>query len=92
MNGLHEQAKLSEEVNNVTFEAFLGDLQVWNALSPDVILKIQSKMYQKAWYVLSIHCLHIWTNILFSLAAKVDSVPPMKNHVAGASRTSYSRN
>jgi len=84
LNGLREQAKLSEEVNNATFKAFLGDLQAWNALSPDVILKIRSKMYQKARYVLSIHCLHIWTNILFSLAVKVDPVAPMKNHIAGA--------
>ncbi|KAF8219802.1 hypothetical protein L208DRAFT_1337754 [Tricholoma matsutake] len=47
-NGTCEQAKLSEEVNNATFEIFLGGLQAWNALAPDVILKIWSKMYQKA--------------------------------------------
>jgi len=66
-NGIREQAKLSEEVNSATFEAFLKDLRAWNALAPDVILKIRSKMYKKA-----------------RLAAKVDLVTPMKNHVAGA--------
>jgi len=47
-NGIREPAKLSEDVNNATFEAFLGDLRAWNALAPDVILKIRSKMYKKA--------------------------------------------
>ncbi|KAF8234205.1 hypothetical protein L208DRAFT_1054535, partial [Tricholoma matsutake] len=48
LNSLCEQAKLSEEVNNLTFKAFLGDFQAGNAHSPDVILKIWSKMYQKS--------------------------------------------
>ncbi|KAF8220370.1 hypothetical protein L208DRAFT_1416852 [Tricholoma matsutake] len=54
-------------LNSATFEAFLRDLQVWNTLSPDVILKIRSKMYKKA-----------------RLGAKVDTVAPIKIHVAGA--------
>ena len=83
-NGICEPAKLSEEVNNATFITFLEDIRAWNALAPDVILKIWHKMYKKAWYKVFVHHLHIQTDILFSLAAKVDSVAPMKNHVAGA--------
>jgi hypothetical protein len=52
-------AKLSEEVNNATFIAFLGDIQAWNALAPGVILKIRSKMYKKARYIVFVHHLHI---------------------------------
>jgi hypothetical protein len=42
-------------------------------------------MYKKARYiVLFLTSTSRLTDILFSLAAKVDSVAPMKNHVAGA--------
>lgn len=71
-------------LNSATFEAFLRDLQAWNTLSPDVILKIRSKMYKKARYVLYIRLCRLETNISFSLGAKVDTVAPIKIHVAGA--------
>lgn len=44
-------------------------------------------MYNKARYLVFAHHIHVYTiltDILFSLAAKVDSEAPMKNHVAGA--------
>ena len=44
-------------------------------------------MYKKARYLVFAHHIHVYTiltDILFSLAAKVDSEAPMKSHVAGA--------
>jgi hypothetical protein len=70
-------------VNNTTFLAFLEDIRAWNALAPDVILNIRTKMYKKARYIVFVHRLYIWTDTLFSVAAKVDTLAPMKNHVAG---------